>query len=247
MGTVMIWLIAWSVLLWLLGLLLDRFLHRAVVKFVLFPGLLLDALVRIVAGQFVGAKPRQWTPFAPGAPFIAFSPPKWRRIGVALNVALRLFLIFLAAFLTIEICEILLRPGLALPELPQRGAIARITETVVGLFRSIAAVWRHIDFASFSGIIALYIVVTVLLAQSLRHEEFRGALLAWVVIALVAFAVDWIGIRLQLLSRGWLLNWAYGPSIWATFSLLTSLTASLVLAFALFRFMQTLLARRGEE
>ena len=226
MGTILIWLAGWSVLLWGVGLLRGNLHRRRVVKVIFFPGFLLDSVLRGLAALMTATPIKRFSPLAEGRPLLEEGRSPIRQLGPPASIAIRFFLLFTCVYIALQIYPDFLKSGFTLPLLDEatvtrRGVSWRSLPLFLGGLRDLPG---ELQLGSVGSIFGLYVLISALVAAGFTPREFMTSMYLWVTLYLTSVVTSWLGVKFGFFSRGWFIRFFYGETFWSTFSLIVFLT-----------------------
>ncbi|MGA1778941.1 MAG: hypothetical protein ACO4CW_01210 [Planctomycetota bacterium] len=233
MSDTLLWIALGTMLLWGIGALRLDLLQRRLGKLICFPGLLLEAGIRVIACLVTATPIGGVRPFEAGSPFLTTGRCPVRRIGAPISLAIRLVLTFSVAILVAHLgLPKLAESGLDLPTIITGGD--PLGETLGAWVTGLPSAIGSIGWGSPLTLFTLYLLFTFSLASGINRRELLAALWGWGGLLALATSLTWLGVRFSFLSRGWFIERFLLPGVWSGFSLfilLGVLTLLLLVAF----------------
>lgn len=223
MSDTVIWLGLWALALWGIGYFRLNLLVRRTTKIIFLPGVALEAMIRAIACLATGTPIEKFRPFEDQQPFLRTGRCPVNRIGVPIVMAIRMALTFLVGLVLLE---------LSLPEFSESGFGLPtllyhpdgIAGSGSGYVASLGELPGALRLGTFLGWLSVYTLFTLVLATGLSSGEFFAAVWGWGGVLGLSWLVNWLGVKLEFLSRGWFLRSWYLHECWASFSLLVTLS-----------------------
>lgn len=237
MTVTLAWMGIWSTALLAIGMLHTPLVRRRSVKLLLFPGMIVDGVLRTI-GCLASATPiERVSPLSGERPLLEQSKSFLGPLGACIAALVRCSLLMVAAFLLLTYFPEFMDSGFALPLIDED-----TIETGILAWHSFPDFWEQVQalpaqlsFRSISGALLLYTLIATLVFAGIKKQEFFWLACTWCAALFLGFAAAWLGIKFGFFSRGWFIQILYVPQMWSAFSLVVLATIVVAAILGLIR------------
>ena len=234
-----VWVVIYTVIVWLLGNSVRAWRDRFWFKVLFLPGTLLTALLQVVSGFLCLGAVKEVSFFRDGKPFLEFDRSRIAFVGGGLHVLLvhgLFFAIFFFVSTRMETGGLLDAHAVSLPNLYPYEVIEGEVEVSVGPYLVATGNWlgssRDRPFVMLGF---LYAAFALFVSMSISGAEWRRGAFILVLLGAITWVCSLFGVNFGLFSRGWWMGWSHFPDWWAVFSLFVTLSVLTLVAVTVSR------------
>ena len=229
------WLAIYTVLIYVLGLVVRPWRDRSWFKALFLPGILVAIALQKVSAALCLGVPCTISPLEDGRPAFGFDARRVPCLAGALFILVChffIYVVFIFSASKLDSAGLVETDVVSLPTLhAHQVANGYVRVDARGYVRGVG---RLLDFSRerflFTAAL-LYVAAGVFASVTFTRRQCRWGMIGLAALGVVAYIADWFETGFPFLTRGWWARFFYFPDWWALFSLYVT---SLILALSLF-------------